>query len=191
MVLFCSATIRTLIMFIFVIDHFLNVFAPYKYLQHKAKITISLSVASWIFSVGVTVILFPGILDCYTFEPFVWVCSVSGECSYYCFIYTSVLFTLFLTPVTILPVFFYIALYIKAKKVMKILPRTDAAENFRREWKATVTFFLLFITVFGLHFPAILIQITITSIYPIVTESPPSVHSLHLQLGVGISSRCH
>ena len=188
MVLFCSATIRTLIMFVFVIDRFLDVFAPYKYLQHKAKITISLSVASWIFSVGVTVVPLPGILDCYTFEPFAWVCSISGGCGYYCFIYTSVLFTLFLTPVTILPVFLYVALYIKAKKVMKKLPRTDAAENFRREWKATVTFFLLFITVFGLHFPAILIQITITSIYPIVTESPPGVFVLFTFSSVLVSA---
>lgn len=187
MVLFCSTTIRTMLMCIFVIDRFLNVFAPYLYPLYKMKVTISLSVAAWVFSVVVSAIPLPGVLDCYTFEPLHWLCVVAGECSYNCFVYIDVSFVLFLTPVTIVPIFLYVALHIKAKRIMKTIP-CPAAENHKREWKATVTFFLLFMTVFALNFPAVLIQVTITHIYPVVTEAPPAVFILFTLSTVLISA---
>ena len=53
----------------------------------------------------------------------------------------------------------------------------DAAEQASSEWKATVTFFLLFITVFALTLPSLTIALIITVIYN-ESDVPPAIHVL-------------
>ena len=56
-------------MIVFVLDRFLNIFAPYKFPKLEAKATGVLSVLSWILALVASVIPLPGILDCYHYSP--------------------------------------------------------------------------------------------------------------------------
>ena len=67
LLLFIITTERTLLMCIFALDRFLSIFCPFFYPKYNIKITVILTVASWIFSVGSHVPSLPNSLDCYTF----------------------------------------------------------------------------------------------------------------------------
>ena len=63
-----TTTARTLLMCVFVIDRYLAVAWPYVYPKHKLKVTVTLSVASWVFAVLISTAMIPGLLDCYSFK---------------------------------------------------------------------------------------------------------------------------
>jgi phosphatidylglycerophosphate synthase len=123
----------------------------------------------------------PGILDCYSFSSNNWLCKFEAECNFPCFLAASTLYTVFWVPITILPIFFYARLYCKARKMQKSMANLGASAKVIRksEWKATFTFFLLFMTVFAMTVPSVAISIAISSIYSF-TEPPPAVYTLVL-----------
>ncbi len=164
LLLFIFTSERALLMLIFVIDRFLSVFFPFFYPKHKVKIIASLSIASWIFAVVSNVISLPQIFDCFTFSPDIHICGVSIACNPVCSTYYRIVYSVIYTPAAIFPVILYIILYVKAKRVMKKLQGSGA--HYRKEWKLTITFFLLFITVFALYIPGGVIAI-FGSLYPL------------------------
>ena len=170
LLLFILTSERTLIMLVFVIDRFLSIFCPFFYPKHKVKIIVTLLVASWIFVVISNIMSF--IFDCYTFSVDTWICGPSVSCNGVCATYHGLIYTSIHTPAAIFPVILYIILYVKAKRVMKKTKNTDLANSHQREWRLTITFFLLFITVFALFIPGATISI-IASLYP--TDERPAV----------------
>ena len=79
-------------------------------------------------------------------------------CNQSCLVYARVYIIVIFIPTTILPVVLYTLLYLKVKKIKKAGPATVTSaggENqpVKRDWKAAITFFLLFLTVFLLTAP--------------------------------------
>lgn len=182
-------------MFVFVIDRFLSVFFPYFYPKHKAKITVNLSLFSWVLITALCIIMLPNILDCFTFTTSFNSCYASSTCSDSCSIFSIVAFTLIGLPSTIVPLFLFGALYCKARRLDKNTAApvastageagSDAAR--KREWRATVTFFLLFITLFAVTVPTTTIQIAVAQISSFGLVSLPPVWFVIQAISGGIS----
>ena len=170
-----GALARTFLMCVFVIDRYLAIVWPYFYPKYKLKVTVSLSIASWVLAVLVGVGMLPGLFDCYTFRSTLMVCTTSSQCSYSCFIYIRI-YSGITIPATILPIILYGFLYYKARKIQKELASNGAANNanYRKEWKATITFSLLFLTVVAVVLPNILTNLIIIAIFPDGDYSPVS-----------------
>lgn len=154
-----AALTRTLLMCVFVIDRYFAVVWPYFYPKHKFKITVSISIAAWVFSAVVAIAMLPGLLDCYIFSVAAKTCLNSSVCGPTCFIYTRS-YSVVLVPATILPIVLYGLLYYKARKIQQELATAHA--NYRKEWKATITYSLLFFTLLVLILPSSAISIVAT-----------------------------
>ena len=174
-VTFTAAITRLFLMFVFVIDRFLSVFTPYFYPRHSIKIIVTLSVASWVLIIAAHAIVLPGALDCYTFVEPLNACVVSASCSQHCMIFLNMhLAILGLLPMLV-PSILYCALYCKARALRRETvvptnpgsgPTNDAAlkENRKRELRATVTFFLLFITILPAVAPTSIVNVVVDSV---------------------------
>ena len=178
MSVFITTLARTLLMFVFVIDRYLSVFWTYRYPKHKVKVILCLSIASWLISILMSIPLFPGILDCYNFQAIVWICSFNSGCNKNCSIFSIIFFTALVIPFTVLPIFLYIKLYWRGRKIRKAtVAEVSATDLIQREWKATITFFLLFLSVFLVTVPNITVSVIISRVYP-DDEPPPAVYVL-------------
>ena len=158
---------RTFLMFVFVVDRFLSVYFPYFYPRHKVKITVSLSVFSWLIVFILSVIGIPGIFDCYTLNSNLNYCTRSSTCSRTCFIIGNTSFATLGVPSTVVPLFLFGALYCKGRRIRKEMAAPDGGgcdEAGKKEWRATITFFLLFITLFALTIPNTTVQIIIAQV---------------------------
>lgn len=173
---FTFLMIRTGMMFIFVLDRFLSVFVPYFYPRYKKKIAVSLSVTFWVLIVVTNIALFPGILDCYGFSVVTNTCIMTRDCSQVCATFGLAYFIVVGLPSTVVPLIMYTALYCKARSlrnetVMTANAEVGGSEEERsRERRATVTFFLLFVSLFAVTVPTTLFQ----AIYSDVTSDDQS-----------------
>lgn len=171
---FTLLMVRTSLMLVFVIDRFLSVFVPYFYPMHKVKITVSLSAFSWVLVLVVNIFGLPGILDCYTYITSSQFCNISSSCNQACSIFGTSYFVILGLPCTITSLILYGALYWKGRRLQKHTATTAAAnapvmhhsseEVQKREWRATITFFLLFLSVFLITVPSTAIGIIIAQI---------------------------
>ena len=178
--------LRVMLMFAFVVDRFLTVYLPYSYPKLSSKIVIPLCVSSWVFAIALRAIGFPGILDCYSFSPSTHLCIHNPGCSQPCGTAPIVFIIILGVPMTILPIVLYALLYLKARKVRRsqasmavTMAAVSAPEAKRiardlqkREWKATITFFLLFVAVFVLTLPAVVAMIIAMALARIMGPSP-------------------
>ena len=162
---FLLTIVRVAVMLIFIIDRFLLVFCPYAYPKCQIKIIIILSVVPWLFAVVACIIGL--VLDCYTYVPTTWFCSVNSSCNSSCSIFLGLCLVLYTAPSTIIPIFLYAILFIKARKVKKTMATAQGedAETTNYDWKATITFFLLFISVFVLTLPNLAFFFITNAIY--------------------------
>ena len=189
LIIFIITVIRTASMLVFVIDRFLSVFCPYAYPKYQTKIVTILSIAPWVLIAVGSIIAY--VLDCYTFVPTSWSCSINGGCNYNCSIFLGLFFITVTLPITILPLFLYTILFIKAKKIKKeiiatIPEGTDTTNQPKQDWKATITFFLLFMSIFALTVPTLVILSIINTIYQ-GERVPPAVHVLLIVVSSTIS----
>ena len=173
---FIANIIRSLLMFVFVIDRFLSVFMPFAYPKHQHKVIVILSIFSWGFSVVISIVPIPQILDCYTFSYTFWICSFSPQCSEVCSHFGSIFYSLVTLPVTVIPIALYIILYIKARKAKKVL--ATASDGVKQDWKATITFFLLFLSIFLVTLPSITLNAIVNRLYETSAEEPPAIYVL-------------
>ena len=172
---FTTVLVRTFLMFIFVMDRYLTIFWTMYYPKHKVKVILCLSIASWLISLLLRIPFLPGILDCYSFSTLSWLCSINSGCHEICSIYSNTIIVVVVVPLTLLPVVLYLRLYCRGRRIRRLVP--EESDHFQREWKATVTFFVLFLSVFIVTLPSIIIGITTRSLFP-DGESPPGVHVL-------------
>ena len=163
--------IRMVLMLTLVIDRFCNVFMPFYYPKRRKKIMLSLTLAAWSLTILMCIIMLPGLNDCYNFVPEGWGCYASPRCNGRCTIISNAIFSLIVLPSGIVPIFLYSALFWKAKKIKKSTVSaandlTDNGNTTRREWRATITFFLLFMAVFVVTVPPIFLYYILELIFP-------------------------
>ena len=168
---FSTFLIRMVLMSTLVIDRFCNVFMPFYYPKRRKKIMLSLTLAAWSLTIFVSIILLPGLNDCYEFVPEGWGCYASPQCNRPCTILSNVIFSLIVLPSGIVPIFLYSVLFWKAKKIKKSTASaandlTDNGNTTRREWRATITFFLLFMAVFVVTVPPVFLFFILELIFP-------------------------
>ena len=177
-VFFVTTTVtRAFLMFVFVIDRFLSIFWTFSYPKYRTRVSVALSVASWLISFIIALIPVPGMLDCYSFRETSQLCVLNSGCSSSCTLFISVVLGGISLLLSILPICFYAALYCKARKMQEKMPAMKGA------WKATTTFFLLFLTVFVLTLPSLFVSIAISAIYSF-HPLPPAVYVLHVSASV-------
>lgn len=175
--------LRALLMLVFVIDRFLSVFFLFSYPRHSSIIMLVTSVATWMFAVGARTIGFPGVLDCYSFISTSFLCVHSSRCSTECARTANVNLGIVFGPATIVPIILYALLYWRAKKLKKnhfLLAPSSSPSNGSvvtkkseiREWKANITFFLLFISVFALTTPVVALNLIFAAIRRMNGPSP-------------------
>ena len=142
---------RIWLMFLFSLDRFASVFAPFLYPRLHFKSTIlKFSVLAWLVPIITNVPGIPQILDCFTFTKPLVFCHRSIECSSACKIFVLIYSMVFLVPALTSSLVFIIALYVKGKMIRKNesammgIPKSHMSDS---DWKALKTFLLLTITI--------------------------------------------
>lgn len=180
MLLFVYIDVRTLLMFVFVVNRFLFVFMPFSYSKYHRKVILVLSLVTWLLPVAASIGLLPQISDCIAVNPTIRLCSQSSRCGRSCSVFSSINYSLVAIPATVIPTVLYTILYLKAKKVMKATATTTVQDNSDRsqnDWKATITFFILFLSLFAATLPTATITVTLSRLYQ-DRERPPAIHIL-------------
>jgi len=149
---------RRTLMVALVLDRFFLVFYPFGYQKYHKKTVIALSLISWVVSILFRVTGLPGLLDCYTISSSGAFCSFTARCSKWCAISGYVDFGIVHFPFYVLPVVLYSFMYKKGRKMARLenMPNSTASQI-----KASITFFLLFLTSFACNVPTILTIIII------------------------------
>ena len=161
-VVFFLRSVRTFIMTVLVIDRFCSVFMPFWYPRNRVKKTVTLSLLAWITALVLSVIPSSKLLDCYSFQQYTWTCTMSIGCTHQraCTVYNTSA-VVFMQAINITGLMLYLTLYIKAKKLQNrivdsSLQDSEAQlERGRQERRANTTFFLLFVALIGVSFPAL------------------------------------
>ena len=76
--------VRILLIFLYSLDRFASVFAPFMYPRHNLKLTVINSVLAWLVVIVSNVLGIPQILDCYKFSNAVLIYALSISCSANC-----------------------------------------------------------------------------------------------------------
>ena len=141
-----AISLRAILMMILVLDRFCLVFMPYWYPRNRAKIMYTLLPIGYSIAALATIPL--GVLDCYAFSTASWNCQWTDSCSLGCAMTRQIFGLAVLVPLNITPVLLYTALHCKARRARRHTQTTQdiAADNqeVKKEWRATITFSLLF-----------------------------------------------
>lgn len=166
---------RTEIMLCFVIDRFLQVHFAFSYPKYRLKTVCSLSVISLVAPIVLAAV--PGFFGCYSFAPSIGQCHLSFNCGLICSVYRGIVSFLVILPSCVVPLFLYAGLFHKAKKINSrtapasvAIPSLDPDNN-KREMRATLTFFLMFVALFAVTAPHAITYIIGTTIY--YSSTPP------------------
>ena len=157
------------LMFVFVFDRFCSVFMPFRYDTYRRKVTLLLCLTTLALAVINAVLVM--ILSCFGLSRVLWQCigPIDETCPYYELCQLRVIVFLAIGQIvgSFVPMGMYIALFIKAKKVRnQIIPsgtQEDAVQR-KRDRKANITFFTLFLSLFGVYFPPVFAYIVINLI---------------------------
>ena len=160
-VVFFLRSVRTFIMTVLVIDRFCSVFMPFWYPKIRVKKLVTLSLFAWITALVLSVIPCSRFLDCYSFQQYTWTCTMSVGCTFQkaCTIY-NISTIIFMRVLNILAILLYLMLYFKARKLQNRIKDSSLQnlearlERQRQEDRANLTFFLLFVALIGVSFPA-------------------------------------
>lgn len=169
--LFSLSLVRIYLMFVLVLDRFCNVFMPFWYQRHRIRLVLPLSLGAWFLALVIGVVPIKGLLDCYSVVRIGWVCYPHQGCKFpgkcLAFTWTALLLTNLSSVVSIV---LYFILFCKAKKIRNqvgIAPqpgllteeeRSAIIQISKRERKANVTFFLLFLALIGITLPPVTIS---------------------------------
>lgn len=136
--------IRRLLLTAFILDRFCNIFLPFAYPKHRNKIVIVTIAAMYIFALVISIV--PIVYDCNAFSVATWICRFTPRCGTVCAgLRQFTVYGIFVGFTGILPFILYIILFCKAKKLTKVAGSDEARRSNRA---ITITFFLMFFTVF-------------------------------------------
>ena len=156
--------VRTLLMFVFVLDRFLSVFIPLLYPKFRVQFVVILSVVVWLFSLTVGLIQLSQVMDCYAYSAQIYLCTFSHSCGQNCVLFFNLLLGFVLIPSILSTIVLYTILLLKAIKASRTIPSAIESVH-KKEKRAITTYFLLFISVVVTFAPATIIHILITIFY--------------------------
>lgn len=175
---------RTYLMFMSVIDCFLSVFFPLFHRKWSTKVIVILSTITWLFTLMYGVIFLPGILDCYAFCNLLNLCLALGKCSKNCATLGYISIGVLYGPATLFPLILYSTVYWKAISFKRSLESnihagiSNKGEVQKRDWRATITFFLLFVAVFAVTSPIFILSIIASALSRMKVPPPPVLYFL-------------
>ena len=159
-----ASLLRALLFLGLVTDRFCLVFFTYSYPKYRVKALWTVTVI--VYLIVAVDLIFIGIFDCLAFSFTSWICRVAASCSTQCgtvrmFVGFGIRF-----PCSLVPVVMYIALFYKGWKARKSMPvsASDLTGEAKREWRATITFSLMFFSLFLCNVPSGMINGIINSV---------------------------
>ena len=191
-VVFHMRIARIYLMFVLAIDRFLTVFTPFWYQRSRMKVVIILSLGAWILSFIIALIPVKGLLDCYSFQRHTWACVPSTGCSNKnaCSVYNSTSIALS-NGCNVISLLLYFIMFCKARQLsnkIRALQKSSAkceagmkdvvTESLRRERRANVTFFLLFLALTGVSIPPFLFFVVGRPIITTLDVVPPPAYTI-------------
>ena len=197
-IVFYMRIARIYLMFVLAVDRFLTVFKPFWYQRCRKRVIIILSLGAWILSFIVALIPVKGLLDCYSFQRHTWACVPSTGClnEKACSVYNSTSIALS-NGCNVVSLLLYFIMFCKARQLrnkIRTLQKSSAkceagmrdavTESLRRERRANVTFFLLFLTLTGVSIPPFLFFVVGNPIITTLNVVPPPAYII-----VGIIGR--
>lgn len=172
----CGTILRVLFLAGLVVDRFCCVFFTYTYPRYQTKVLWCISAVTYLVAAIYTII--GGVFDCFSFSESSFICRVDSTCSPQCAAIRSLTGLTIFLPMGMLPVVLYSALFHKGRKVrnsMRMAANFTASEahKVKKEWRATITFFLMFLALFLVNVPPGIFSlvINITGITSNSTES--------------------
>ena len=189
-VVFHMRIARIYLMFVLALDRFLTVFTPFWYQRCRMRVTVMLSLGAWTLSFIIALIPVKGLLDCYSFQRHTWACVPSVGCSnrYACSVYNSTSIAIS-NGCNVLSLLLYFIMFCKARQLrnkIRALQKSSAkceagmrdavTESLRRERRANVTFFLLFLALTGVSIPPFLFFVVGRPIITTLNVVPPPAY---------------
>ncbi len=169
---FLTYVMRIVLMFTLVIDRFSIVFMPFKYPKYRLKVMCTLSLMVWLATGLVCIIMLPKLFDCYAYLPYTYQCTASSQCNISCSIILNALNAVVVLPSIIVSTILYGALFWKAWNAKR---GAAPAANDSSERKATITFCLMFMTLFAMIIPLFLWLIIRNSLISLIPASVQNV----------------
>lgn len=197
-VVFHMRIARIYLMFVLALDRFLTVFTPFWYQRCRMRVIIVLSLGAWIVSFIIALIPVEGLLDCYSFQRHTWACVPSTGCSNKnaCSVYNSTSIALS-NGCNVISLLLYFIMFCKARQLrnkIRTLQKSSAnceagmrdavTESLRRDRRANMTFFLLFLSLTGVSIPPFLFFVVGNPIITALNVVPPPAYII-----VGIIGR--
>jgi hypothetical protein len=127
---------RTLLLGVFAINRFIGHAWPTLYRKKKMTVTLILCGASWVLPSLFSLVMLPGLLDCYRFIPSAKVCLLSSACNDSCSSLVKIYGIIFL-PVVIIPAILLAILHCKARK-------NKNSNGGLHKWNVTSSFLTLY-----------------------------------------------
>ena len=151
--------VRIYLMSGLIADRFISTFKPFWYQRNRVSLITLISLGAWVFSSISALVPVRGLLDCYAFLHVTWTCVPNGaqcpnktECSIYS--YSMVAFSQALNVMILL---LYIVLFITVRNKITTYnsdqERAAAVKKRKREHRANITFFLLFLALLMVSIP--------------------------------------
>ena len=147
--------VRFTMMLVLCADRFCAVFFPFYHSLRSRSPILSISFLIW--GIWLIVAAIPLGLDCYGYEPTTGFCIMQSFCSTACNIYRITTLSIMIILGGIIPMVMYSMLFCKARMLAKD-PSTINVHS-RSSRRATLTFFILFLSVTGCAVPTYLIFI--------------------------------
>ena len=171
---FGNGLLKALLLAGLVSDRFFSIFFTYSYPRYRVKVIWFISISAYLIAAAIIVIL--SVLDCVAFSIHSWTCRVTAACSPPCTGIVQLVIILIFIPSRVIPAIMYTALYCKgrmARETMRQAARSVSASEScieKRESRATVTFFLMFLSLVIVTLPPGLIAL-VTNILHSTTNS--------------------
>ena len=156
---------RSWLMFTLVCDRFCTIFFPLRYPKLRPTVVIPLYVGTVL--IAVVNVITPLALDCMTFERIAWICYIENGCNNAenCYRYRLISVAVATVIGSYVPMAMYIIIFIKARKIRNqtapsgLAETEEMAERRKQERRANTTYFLLFLSLFGVTFVPILLYL--------------------------------
>ena len=179
--------LRYCLMFVFVCDRFCTVFMPFRYNRNRKKVILILCLI--VLAISAINGVLKTIFRCFGISRVFWVCigPVDEICPNYtfCQTHTTVFTALGLIVGSCVPMVMYIALFIKAKRVRNQIMSSGTQEDTeqrKRNRKVNITFFTLFLSLFGVYIPPLFAYYVTNIIAAPLGIQPPKALLLVLSL---------
>ena len=158
---------RSCLMFTLACDRFCTIFFPLRYPKLRTRLILLLCMTTVLTNLVNAAITLG--LDCITFHRSAWICLKEDGCTNKesCYRYRLITVAVAMVIGSYVPMAMYIIIFIKVRKIRnQTAPSGQAeteemAERRKQERRANTTYFLLFLSVFGVTFVPILLYLII------------------------------